>query len=143
MSEGNDANEDMNVEGEEGFSIDEAGVQRAIAAALGDVWSGLHDDDDVVGEDDGQEYEGGEGEDAMGEEAEGEDADHGWQTYAEWHDQENGLSALDALGEDFERDFISSGGFMRSWLSYPRVKHIYSSWKAQRSRHDNSTSVHL
>jgi hypothetical protein len=52
----------------------------------------------------------------MGEEAEGEDTEHGWQTYADWDDQEKALSALDVLGEDFERDFISNGEFVCSGL---------------------------
>ena len=102
--------EDVNVECVEEFSIDEAGVQRAITAALKDVWSGLHHDDDDAVEEDEDGKEGGE--DVTGEEAEGEDEDHGWQAYADWHGQENGLSALDVLGEDFERNFISNGEFM-------------------------------
>jgi hypothetical protein len=105
--DGDAEDEDMNVECEE-CSNDEGCVQRAIAVAQDNVWSGLYDngdnDNDVVEEDEGREH--------VGEEAEGEDPDHGWQMYTGWHDQENGLSALDMLGEDFERNFISNGEFI-------------------------------
>jgi hypothetical protein len=85
----------MGVENEEGF-VDEVGAQHAIEAALEDVWSGLHHDDDDV-----EEESGDEGENI-------EEDPEGWKLY----DLTDGLLALDLLGEDFERDATANGELM-------------------------------
>jgi len=108
MSEGDGGVEDgdLGMECKEGLSVDDAGVQHAINAALEDVWSGLHhDDDDAVEEgDDKEDYE-------EGEDAEVNYAHDDWKMYDDLDVNENGLSALEMLGEDFERNVIAGGGF--------------------------------
>jgi len=76
----------------------EAGTEHAINAALRDVWSGLHHDDDD-GHDENEE-DGGE---IVEEDPEG------WKLYDGWDDHEDGLTALDLLGEDFERGAVANG----------------------------------
>jgi hypothetical protein len=82
---------------EESF-LDEAGAQRAINAALEDIWSGWHHYNDDTG---------AESDDDGGEGGEGEDAEAGWDD--DEYENENELSALDILGEDFERNSVANG----------------------------------
>ena len=87
----------------------EAGAQRAINSTLEDVGSGLHHDDS-----DAEEYNGSgdpEGEDDNADDVDGEGPD-GWELYDTWNEYGNGLSALDMIGEDFERDAIANGKLM-------------------------------
>ena len=94
ISEGDGVAEDvdMEVENDDDF-VDEVDTRHAIEAALNDVWSGLHHDDDDVEEESGDEEE------------DIEEDPEGWMLY----DLEDGLSALDQLGEDFEREAIANG----------------------------------
>lgn len=81
--------------------VDEADAERAIDAALDDVWSGLHhDDNDAEEEENDNVGDGGEDEDE-GLEQDGAVEDG----YEEWDE----ISALDSLGEDFERNSIING----------------------------------
>ena len=83
--------------------VDEANVERAINAAQEDIWSGLHHDDNDAEEED-DDYAGDEGSED-GEEAAGNvEGD-----YDEWDGDETGLSPLELLGEDFERNSITNG----------------------------------
>lgn len=104
VSEGGDAARGigMSEEYDEDF-VD--GAQHAINAALEDVWSGLHHHDDNT------EEEHNENDEDEGEDVE-EDPD-GWKLYDSWdHSHEGDLSALDTLGEDFERDAVANGEFL-------------------------------
>jgi hypothetical protein len=91
-------------EGDVDVDCEELVVQWVINVALRDVWSGRHHDNDDTDDED-EDCEGGGGEDAEGD-AEGEDAE-----LNNWDDDEdeNALSALDMLGEDFERKLIANG----------------------------------
>jgi len=104
ISEGFDAAEYGGMECENDF-VNEAGAQHAISAALEDIWSGLHHDDDDA-EEEHDENPDHEGAGEEGGDIEGEDAD-GWKLYDNWDDRESGLSALDTLGEDFEHNAIA------------------------------------
>jgi hypothetical protein len=86
--------------------IDEAGTEHAINAARAEIWSGFHHDDEDA-DDDMEEYgeHGDEGMDAVDE-----DVQDGYEDNV-WDDHEIGLSALDSLGEDFERDSVANGEF--------------------------------
>jgi hypothetical protein len=121
--------------GEGGIVDDEEGTELAIKAALDDVWSGPchdgsnseeeYDDDHDVEEgygddgaqegfDDDRNLEEGSNEDEDNEVdgVEGEDAEF-WNMYGRWNNHhENGLSALDMLEEDFERNAVARGEFM-------------------------------
>jgi len=100
--------------------LDNAGAERAINAAREDVWSGLHHDDgDADSEHDGDED--GEGR-CMGVGAEEGEVDDGYSSsddggsgdYDNSKDDYNGLSALDMMGEEFERNSVTKGGPMYS-----------------------------
>ena len=91
-------------EGDVDVDCEELVVQRAINVALRDIWSGRHHDNYDTDDED-EDRRGGEGQDAEGA-AEGEDAE-----LNDWDDDENenALSALDMLGEDFERKSVANG----------------------------------
>jgi hypothetical protein len=110
MSEGDSAtgDGDVDVEHEDKLFVDEAGAQRAINAALEDIWSGRHHDDDDAEEQDDDEEGEGEGEDEGGWYVEGEDVDVDWDDDI-GNGNPNELSALDMLGEDFERNSVANG----------------------------------
>jgi hypothetical protein len=101
---------------DEGLEVDEADVQDALSHTLTDVWSGRHhalsDDDDFEDEEDDEEKDD-ELEDQEGEDVTGRYKD----PYTDWHKDESessyGLSALDILGEDFERDAVKNCRFTR------------------------------
>jgi hypothetical protein len=85
----------------------DAGVQHAINAVMKDVWSGLHHhDDDADGECDSNEESEKEGEGEKIDSQEGENIEDEWDN---WDDDENGISPLHMLGEDFERQSAASG----------------------------------
>lgn len=101
--------EDGNVSegGEEDIVVEEADVSRAINAALEGIWSGLHH----VGDDTDEEYDDNENNSGEGEEnATGDEVAEG--AYDDWDDGELTLSALDMLGEDFERESVANGEFL-------------------------------
>jgi hypothetical protein len=105
MSEDGDAGNEGSHEEED--AVDEAGVQVSINAAREDVWSGLHhDDDDSEDEYDDVDDEG-EAQDDGDDDAEG--GSIGDDSYDELGDDENGLSALHMMGEDFERRAVANG----------------------------------
>jgi hypothetical protein len=110
MSDGIGDGEDNNISagGEEHTVIEEAdAIDRAIGAALGGVWSGLHHDDDDA-EEDYDEDRDDEGEEEVENDTEREVVED---AYDSWDDHEIGLSALDMLGEEFERKSIANGEF--------------------------------
>jgi hypothetical protein len=84
----------------------EAGAQRALSAALEGVLSGLHHDADAEEEYDENGDTEGEGDNT--DDVDGEDPD-GWKLYDTWNEYGDGLSALDTIGEDFERNVIANG----------------------------------
>jgi hypothetical protein len=85
--------------------VDGASVEHAISAARAEIWSGFHHDGDDADDDmeDYDEYDDGEAMDAVGEDVQDGYEDGGWD------DHEIGLSALDSLGEDFERGSVANG----------------------------------
>jgi len=108
-----------------------AAVRIAIDAARADVWSGLHHDnaDANEGIDDGSDGEdedyGEQGMDVPGDNEVG---------YDDWDDDGNGngLSALDMLGEDFERNLVTNGGHACTIVSIFQLTIRYS-WKFERA----------
>jgi hypothetical protein len=112
-SEGDDAVRDGEscMEYEERFSDGDAAIQCAINAALKDVWSGLHhsDGDTVEEDDDDAVEEGDDGGAKGGGDKEDNCADDSWKLYDDLSVGENGLSALDMIGEDFERNVTANG----------------------------------
>jgi hypothetical protein len=76
----------------------EVGTEHVINAALRDVWSGLHHDDNN-GHDE-NEKDGGE---IIEEDPEG------WKLYNGWDDHKDGLMALDLPGEDFVCGAVANG----------------------------------
>ena len=84
--------------------IEEADVSRATNTALEGVWSGLHYDADEEYDED--ENDSGEGEEENVTEDEVAEGDYG-----HCDDEEHTLSALDMLGEDFERESVANGKF--------------------------------
>jgi hypothetical protein len=68
--------------------------------------SGLRHDGDA--EEVYDENGGTEGEDGNADDVDGEDPD-GWRLYGTWNEYGDGLSALDTIGEDFERNAIANG----------------------------------
>jgi hypothetical protein len=83
--------------------VDKADAERAINAVLNDVWSGLHHDDNDA-EDEENDDAGDEGAELEG----GDEAGNVEDRYEEW-DDDHEISALDLLGEDFERNSIING----------------------------------
>lgn len=95
---------------DKGLEGDEADVQDALSHILADVWSGRHH---ALSDDDSEDEEDDEDKDDEIEDE--EDVTEGCKDpYADWHDElesSYGLSALDMLGEDFERDIVKNGQF--------------------------------
>jgi len=129
---GDEATRDEGMSSKEDIVDGEMGAERAIKAALEDVWSGLlHDSDSEEGYGDSHdseegyddsrdgggyagnrdEEEYGGDEDNEGDGVEGEDAKL-WNMGGPWNDHEKGLSTLDMLGEEFERNAAAHGEFM-------------------------------
>ena len=93
---------------DEGLKGDEADVQDALSHTLADVWSGRHH---ALSDGDSEDEEDDEDKDDKLEDE--EDVTEGCKDpYADWHDElesSYGLSALDMLGENFERDIVKNG----------------------------------
>jgi hypothetical protein len=89
---------------EDGIVGDDVGPEQAIKAALENVWSGLHHHHDGDKEEESDE-DPDEDEDNEGDGVEEDDSEF-WNMY---NDHENGLSALDMLGEEFERNAVAHG----------------------------------
>jgi hypothetical protein len=85
--------------------VDELVVQHAIGHAQQGIWSGQHH---RAVEPEDEESEGNGSEDEPLEASENED-------YEDWDDFEDpsGLSALDQIGEDFERNAAANGEFLQ------------------------------
>ena len=81
------------------FDIDEAAMQDTIHHTLDDVWTGQHH---AVS--DNEDFEDAD-------EMDLEDEDEDVEEDEEIKDEEYGLSAMDLLGEDFERDAVGNGKF--------------------------------
>ena len=81
------------------FDIDEAAVQDTIHHTLDDVWTGKHH---AVS--DNKDFEDAD-------EMDSEDEDEDVEEDEEIEDEEYGLSAMDLLEEDFERDAVRNGKF--------------------------------
>jgi hypothetical protein len=81
------------------------GAQCAFSTALEDILSTLHHDGDAEEEyDENIDTEGGHG---NVDDVEGEDPD-AWKLYDAWNEHSDGLSALNMIGEDFERIAIAN-----------------------------------
>ncbi|KIM78737.1 hypothetical protein PILCRDRAFT_10956 [Piloderma croceum F 1598] len=87
---------------EAGDIVEEANVNRGINAALHNIWSGSHHDD--------AEEEYNEDEDVEGEEEKDIEGELVEDAYDDGDDDDNALSALDMLGEDFERKSVANAG---------------------------------
>jgi hypothetical protein len=126
------------VEDEEMIVLDEADLEHAINAAREDTWTGLHhDDDNAAAEEYGENQdERGNGE---GADAEGEDLQDSYDD-DDSNDDENGLSALDVLGEDFERNSIANGELMHHDRTSTQLTMQYS-WKFNRARYVHSKGL--
>jgi hypothetical protein len=111
MSDGIGEAEDGSVsEGVEENIIEEADVSRATNAALEGVWSGLHHDAD-------EEYDEDENDSGEGEEENVTEDEVAEDDYGHCDDEEHTLSALDMLGEDFERESVANGELPYAILS--------------------------
>jgi hypothetical protein len=116
---------EINMEHEE-ILVDAAAVGNALNAAHEEVWSGRHhhgadaeDEDDDIGD---------------AECAEQEDVDMIEDGYDSWDDNDdwNGLSALDMLGEEFERNSVLNGEYRRTTVTISQLT-IQCSWKFKRA----------
>jgi hypothetical protein len=97
--------DDMGVDSEE--RSDELAVLRAIGCAQQGVWSGRRE----AVESEGEESEGYDNDDNDEDEEDQEDSDDEDNKYWEEYDgleNPTGLSALDRIGEDFERNAVAN-----------------------------------
>jgi len=112
VMDGAAADGDMSMGGEE--DVHEADTQHAINVALSDVWSGLHLD----GDDAEEEYDNDAGHEEEEEVGEGEEGGNLEGGYDDWDDDENDLSVLHTLGEDFEHSSVHNGEFLCCFYWY-------------------------
>lgn len=104
-----DGNHDMEVDSGDGSDVDALTVLRAIGHAQRGIWSGrwgaveFEGDDDKSDDEDDDDDKSADDEDDTDENWEG--SEEGYDSWEECNDIENpsGLSALDRIGEDFER----------------------------------------
>ena len=103
---------DMNAVSGDELLVDDVATQRAINHTQADIWSGQHHSLSDNEEDEEADVEAEDSED-------GPDAKDGWRLYDDPVDCEgadhrsnfNGLSALDMLREEFERNAVANGMF--------------------------------
>jgi len=118
---------------EAGDIVEEANVNRGINAALHNIWSGFHHDD--------AEEEYNEDEDVEGEEEKDIEGELVEDAYDDGDDDDNALSALDMLGEDFERKSVANGEFPCAIVIRSSAYEVQYSWKVKRTRHVDSASI--
>jgi hypothetical protein len=137
MSEGTGEAGDIGARDEEDI-VEGANVNRGINASLSSVlrniWSGFHHDDDA-------EEEYNEDEDVEGEEEKDIEGELVEDAYDDGDDDDNALSALDMLGEDFERKSVANGEFPCAIPIRSSAYEVQYSWKVKRTRHIDSASV--
>lgn len=99
-----DVDIDIDIDADPDLDENEPAVLRAIGRSQRGIWSGRHHG--VVGLDDSESEEGRSDED----EGDGrETEDEGYDDWDEDLENPSGLSALDQLGEDFERNAAANG----------------------------------
>jgi hypothetical protein len=109
MSEGGGAAEGRDSHREED-DTDEVGIQHCIDAVRKDLWSGLcHDDDDDGADDEGEGEDSDANDGGEGADDSGEGGSVGYDSCDGLDDNENGLSALHMMGEDFEHNAVANG----------------------------------
>jgi hypothetical protein len=116
----------MNIDQEENGDVneDEQEVQRIVGCSQQGIWSGRHHRDDDEEDDDDESDKSGEGSEGDG--------------YDDWEVEEglensSGLSALDRIGEDFERNATVNGESSQlKWLhNTTNYKACIYRWKTQ------------
>jgi hypothetical protein len=128
--------------------VDDVDAQCALSAALKDVWSGVNHEDDA--EDDDAEDDDAEDDDAEDDDVEDDDWEEEYYNDEEADNEYdgrdshgNGLTALERLGEDFERDLLANGEFHVPF-SVPILAYIIiRSWKVKRARHVDPTCIYV
>jgi hypothetical protein len=140
ISEGDVTTEGERMSWSQEDAVDEVDAQYAIDAALEDVWSGLHHDEGDA-EEEYDDNAGGEGDD---NEEEADEIEEEGENMEERDDYENGLSALEMLGEEFEHNSVANGELSCAvfQIRISTYKPQYS-WKIERARHVNSAGIYV
>jgi hypothetical protein len=110
---------------EAGDIVKEANVNCGINTALHNIWSSFHHDDAEEEYNEDEDIEGEEEKDIEGELV--EDA------YDNGDDNNNALSALDMLGEDFECKSVTNGEFPCAIVIHSSAYEVQYSWKVKRT----------
>jgi hypothetical protein len=95
---------DVEVDSDEKSEVEELAVLRAIGRAQRGVWSGRR----AAVESEDEESEGDDDDDENREDSKEEDHEY-WEQYDDLEGPGTGMSALDRIGEDFERSVAANG----------------------------------